>query len=84
MGHAEPVPACDLEMSKESYYMLMHVVFDTSAKSTMGTPLNDHLLVGPTVHLSLVDVLLRFWRYRIKLTLDVSHMYHAELLPTDQ
>ena len=69
MGHAEPVPACDLEMSKESYYMPMHVVmkessatktmgvvFDASTESMLETSLNDHLLVGPTVHLSLVDI----------------------------
>ena len=97
MGHAEPVPACDLVAKKESYYMPMHVVmkessattkmrmvFDASAKSTSGTSLNDHLLVGPTVHPSLLDVLLRFWRHQIALMADVSRMYHAVLLPTDQ
>ena len=46
--------------------------------------LNDQLLVGPTVHLSLVDVLLRFHQHRIALTTDVSGMYRAVLLPDEQ
>ena len=97
MGHAEPVPACDLASGNESYNMPMHVVtkdssstsrtrvvFYASAKSMSGTSLNDHLLVGPTVHPSLIDVLLRFRRHRIALTTDVSRMYPAVLLPADQ
>ena len=97
MGHAEPVPACDLASGNESYYMPMHVVtkdssstsrtrvvFDASAKSMSGTSLNDHLLVGPTVHPSLIDVLLWFRRHRIALTTEVSRMYRAVLLPADQ
>ncbi len=35
------------------------------------------LLVGPTVHLSLTDVLLRFRLHRVALTADVSRMYRA-------
>ena len=50
----------------------IRAVFDTSAKSSSGVSLNDTLLVGPTVHPSLVDVLLRF---RIALITDVSNMY---------
>ena len=62
----------------------MRVVFDASAKSTSGTSLNDHLLVGPTVHPSLLDVLIRLRRHRIALTTDVSRMFLAVLVPTDQ
>ena len=39
-------------------------------------------MVGPTVHFSLVDVLLRFRYFRIGLSTDLSHMYQAILLPT--
>ena len=58
----------------------LRAVFDASAKSSTGTSLNDRLLVGPTVHSSLVDVLLRFRMHRIALTTDVSRMYRAVLL----
>ena len=38
------------------------------------------LLVGPTVHSPLIDVLIRFRQYCIALTSDVSKMYRAVLL----
>ena len=47
--------------------------------------LNDILLVGPTVHPPLIDVLLRFRFHRIGLIADVSKMYRAiELIKPDQ
>ena len=61
------------------------MVFDASAKSSTGVSLNDSLLVGSTVHLSLVDILLHFRLHRIALTADISKMYHAiELVPSDR
>ena len=94
MGHAEPVPETDLHRPQGSvFYLPMHTVrkesstttrvravFDASAKSSNGTSLNDILLIGPTIHSSLVDVLLRFRMHRIALTTDVSRMYRAVLL----
>ena len=99
MGHAEPVPAADLENpQQEVFYLPMHAVrketssttkiravFDASAKSSSGVSLNDILLVGPTVHSSLIDVLLRFRFHRVALTTDVSRMYRAvELTLSDR
>ena len=99
MGHAEKVPGPDLEKSQEDvYYLPMHVVrkdsstttkvravFDASAKSTTGVALNDTLLVGPTVHSPLIDVLLQFRLHRVALTTDVSKMYRGiELVPSDK
>ena len=95
MDHAELVPPADLERPREEvFYLPMHAavkesssttkiraVFDASAKSSFGVSLNDQLLVGPTVHSTLVDVLLRFRRHRVPITADVSRMYHAVLLP---
>ena len=47
--------------------------------------LNDKLLVGPTVHPSLIDVLIRFRLHRVALTTDVSRMYRAVFLaPSDR
>ena len=94
LAHAESVPAKDLEKPPESvFYLPIHAVrkessmttkiravFDASAKSSTGTSLNDTLLVGPTIHASLIDVLLRFRLYRVALTEDVSRMYRAVVL----
>ena len=91
LGHAEDVPLTEACKPQSTvYYPPMHVVykssssttkiravFDASAKSSTGISLNDILLIGPTVHSSLVDVLLRFRSYRIGLTADVSKMYRA-------
>lgn len=99
LGHAELVPVADLEKSpRHVFYLPMHAVrkesstttkvravFDASANSSTGISLNDTLMVGPMVHPSLIDVLLRFWRHRIALITDVSRMYRAvELTDTDK
>ena len=96
--HAEQVPLEELDTPLgEVYYLPMHaihkedsttrklhIVFDSSAKTTSGTSLNDHLLVGPTVHPPLVDILLRFQNFKLPLTTDVSRMYRAVKLADDQ
>ena len=46
--------------------------------------LKDYLLVTPTVHPFLVDIILRFRNYKIALTTSVRHMYRAILLPEHQ
>ena len=99
LGHAEPVSLEDLEKPEgQVFYLPMHAVykssstttkiravFDASAKSVTGVSLNDILLVGPAVHPTLIDVLLRFRRRRIAVTADVSKMYRAvELAPCDR
>lgn len=38
----------------------IRVVFDASMKTASGVSLNDTLMVGPTVHPSLDEVLIRF------------------------
>ena len=92
--HAELVPTSDLEKAvSEVFYLPMHVVrkesssttklcavFDASAPSSTGVSLNYILLVGPTVHSSLIDVLLRFRMHRIALTADVFCMYRRVFL----
>ena len=90
-GHAETVPAADSEKpTREVFYLPIHcvrkesntttkvrAVFDASAKTSTGVSLNETLLVGPTVHSTLVDVLLRSRLHRVALTADVSRMYRA-------
>ena len=100
MGHAEQVPVADMRGRSDStvFYLPIHAVrkessttskvravFDASAKSSTGVSLNDTLLVGPTVHPRLVDVLIRFRLHRVALTTDVSRMYRAfHLTPSDR
>ena len=86
LGHAEPVPPQDMHApTSQVFYFPMHAVhkqsstttkiravFDASMKSASGVALNDVLMVGPTVHSQLVDVLIRFRMYRIALVADVS------------
>ena len=99
MKHAEAVPMEDLKRPiNKVFYLPMHAVykqsstttkvravFDASAKSSTGVSLNDLLLVGPTIHPPLIDVLLRFRLHRVAITADVSKMYRAiELAPDDK
>ena len=98
MDHTEPVPASELKRPcNEVYYLPMHMVrkessttskvcvaFDASVKSLSGTSLNDQLLVGPMVHSSLVDVLLRFRCHKVALTTDVSRTYRIVFPPKTQ
>ena len=99
LQHAELISLADLHRpSKDVFYLPMHavreehstttklrVVFDASAKSSTGVSLNDTLLVGPTIHPPLTDVILRFRSHRVALTADISKMYRAiELDPSDR
>ena len=91
MGHAEPVPEQDVEKPPEEVFDLhihlvrkesstttkLWVVIDASAKSSTSASLNAKLLMGPTVHSSLMEVLLRFRRFRVILISDVSKMYRC-------
>ena len=98
MDHAEIVPTEDLEKSREHVFYLpvhavikdsstttkMRAVFDASAKTSSGYSLNDQLMVGPTVHSSLIDVLLRFCLHHVVLTTDISRMYRTVCLPAQE
>ena len=53
----------------------LRVVFDASAKTDAESSLNDQFLVEPTVHASLIDVLIRFRRHKIAMTTDLGKMY---------
>ena len=91
MEHAEPVVAEDLNKPLQNvYYLPMHVlksetrstskiriVFDATAKTMSRASLNNQLLVRPTIHSSLIDVLIRFRHHKVALAADVSKMYHA-------
>ena len=97
-GHTERVPNADLKRPTLDAFCLAHhavykdsattplrIVFAGSMKTTSGVSLNDQLLVGPTVHPPLNDVLIRFRRYPYVLTTNVSKMYRTiSLAPEDR
>ena len=63
----------------------LRVVFDGSSQSTSGVSLNDTLAVGPMLHPTLDQILIKFRTYRVALTGDISKMYREILLaPSDQ
>ena len=99
LNHARLCTAEELLLpASVSYYLPMHgvvkasstttrlrVVFDGSAVTTSGWSLNDTLSVGPMLHPKLSEILLRFRKYRIALSGDISKMYREILLtPADQ
>ena len=91
LGHAEAVPIKDLKKPQtEVFYLPVHAVykssstttkvravFDASIQSSTGVSLNDQLLVGPTEHSPLVNVLLHFRLHQIAITTDICKMYRA-------
>ena len=96
LEHAELVPAA--EIMRQNYYLPMHgvckesststklrVVFDGSALTTSGSSLNQSLMVGPTLHPSLDQILLKFRTYPVAMTADISKMYReVELAAKDK
>ena len=100
LKHAEEVPVTDLQKPPEQvFYMPMHACCQEGnqfnhqissclrrfRKSNTSVSLNDILMVGPTVHPTLIDVLLRFRVHRVAITADISKMYRAvQLTPSVQ
>ena len=87
-----------MNKSASAYYMPVHsvvkesssttkvrAVFDASAKTSNHVSLNDILAVGPTLHPTIDQILLRFRQYRVAMTSDITKMYREVLLdPQDQ
>ena len=94
-GHAEMVPSSDLDKpTNEVFYLPMHIVhkesssttkirivFDASAKTSTGVSLKDVLVVGPTVHPPLVDVL-HLWLMSVECT-ELCHCLTLTEIYTD-
>ena len=87
-----------LQPASSCYYMPVHAVykasssstkvravFDASAKTTTQISLNDTLAVGPTIQPTLDQTLLRFRKYPVAISGDISKMYQEVLLcPEDK
>ena len=96
LGHAQPVSPTDSQPSTNCYYMPVHAVykesssttkvravFDASARSTNHNSLNDLLAVGPTLHPTLDQILLRFRTYTVAISGDITKMYREVLFHQD-
>ena len=93
-GHAEAIPVNELNKPPSDTFYLPHhaahkestttpvrVEFDGSMKSSSGVSLNDRLPVGPTVHSTLNDVLIRFRKHPYVLITDISDVQSSWLRP---
>ncbi|XP_076283630.1 uncharacterized protein LOC143210562 [Lasioglossum baleicum] len=92
LGHM--IEICDPEpISSQTVYIPHHavirdtsattrlrVVFNASCKSSNGTSLNDHLLVGPKLQTELPAVVLRWRMHRYVYIADITKMYRQILV----
>ena len=62
----------------------LRVVFDASAKTDLGSSLNDQIFIGPTGHALLIDVLFSFQHHKVAMTSDARKMHQAVLLTEKQ
>ena len=53
----------------------LRVVFDGSAKTSLGLSLNNCLMVGPTVQHDLFSLLLKFRYKQVAIKADIAKMY---------
>lgn len=58
----------------------LRVVFNASCRTSNGTSLNDHLLVGPKLQTDLTRVIMQWRQYRYVYTADIAKMYRQILL----
>ncbi|XP_031635447.1 uncharacterized protein LOC116348558 [Contarinia nasturtii] len=91
LDHMELVPLNEID--KEDVYYIPHhaansskfrVVFDGSVKTTTGLSLNDILLNGPRCQDDLNIIIMRFRKYGVALTTDITKMYRQVLVPENQ
>ncbi|KYN14577.1 hypothetical protein ALC57_13211, partial [Trachymyrmex cornetzi] len=58
----------------------LRVVFNASCKTTNGTSLNNHLLVGPKLQQDLPAILLRWRQWRVVYAADIAKMFRQILV----
>ncbi|XP_071577173.1 uncharacterized protein [Temnothorax nylanderi] len=94
LGHMAKIPPEDSVVDVTKRYYIPHhavvkdtsettrlrVVFNASARTTTGTSLNEHLLIGPKPQRNLVVVILRWRQYRYVFTADIAKMYRQILV----
>ncbi len=93
LGHAHVIPNHQLRPPDNHFYLPVHgvfkdsssttkvrAVFDASARTTSTFSLNDTLLPGPNLYPPLTDILLRFRKFPIAMSADISKMFREILL----
>ena len=96
LGHAQQISLKKSQDTAAIYYMPVHAVFkdsssttkcravfDASAKTTSQTSLNDLLAVGPTLHPTLDQILMKCRSYAVAISGDISKMYREVLLHSE-
>lgn len=93
LGHCHEINESEDQANQQSYYLPHHavlrpsssstkcrVVFDASAKSSPSDlSLNDTLQIGPVVQNDLYHIALRFRKFKVAFTGDISKMYRQVL-----
>lgn len=70
---------------KESSTTRLRVVFNASSRTSNGTSLNDHLMIGPKLQSDLPSIILRWRQHKYALTADITKMYRQIIVaPEDQ
>ncbi len=93
LGHAHIIPNHQLRPPDDHFYLPVHgvfkdsssttkvrAVFDASARTSSTFSLNDTLLPGPNLYPPLTDILLRFRKFPIAMSADISKMFREILL----
>ncbi|KMQ86668.1 hypothetical protein RF55_14291 [Lasius niger] len=61
----------------------LRVVFNASCKTSDGTSLNDHLMVGPKLQQDIAAIILRWRQFRHVYTADIAKMFRQILIHPD-
>ena len=94
LGHAQKTTPSELcTPVAQTFYLPMHavykesssttklrVVFDGSCPTSTGSSLNDILSTGPTLHPNLDHILIRFRKYKVAISADISKMFREVML----
>ncbi len=93
LGHAHRIPFQQLHPATSHFYLPVHgvfkdcstttkvrAVFDASARTSSSHSLTDTLLSGPNLYPPLTDILLRFRRFPVGMSADISKMFREILL----
>ncbi|XP_071629518.1 uncharacterized protein [Temnothorax longispinosus] len=95
MGHMKLASACEASLFPPVYiphhFVLresssttkLRVVFNASCKTSDGTSLNDHLMVGPNLQQDIAAIILRWRQFCYVYTADIAKMFRQILIHPD-